>query len=68
MSGGHLRFVLAASGIATPMLLHHNATIQIDNASIGHGGYSGGLMEKRDETLSNLGKKKKWQQRLTVEG
>jgi hypothetical protein len=43
--------------MATLTLLHCNAAVQIDNANIVHGGYSGGSMEKRDETISNQEKK-----------
>jgi hypothetical protein len=35
--GSHLGFVFAAMRAATPMLLHHDASIQIDNSGIGHG-------------------------------
>jgi hypothetical protein len=58
---------LLPRGCPRPRFSTATLLVQIDNASIGHGGYYGGSMEKCDETLSNLGKKTMQRQRLTVE-
>jgi hypothetical protein len=51
---------------ATPTLLHHGTSIQIDNSSVSHGDFFDGSPDASTETLSNLGKKTMRQRRLTV--